>query len=85
MPFQSCKKCGADLTTLIEVKEYCVGCTPENKESPSHSQQHTHGGSAEASTQICHCEHREYWLQFQESNGWLNINFCPNCGKLHHA
>jgi len=33
MPFQSCKKCGADLTTLIDAKEYCVGCTPEDVES----------------------------------------------------
>ena len=33
MPFQSCKKCGADLTTLLKVKEYCVGCTPEDVES----------------------------------------------------
>ena len=38
------------------------------------------GSKAEA--QICHCEHRNYWVDFQDCNCSLNINFCPNCGKL---
>ena len=43
MPFQSCKKCGADLTTLLEVKEYCVGCTPENMEPQTTDTPHSNG------------------------------------------
>ena len=69
MPFQSCKKCGADLTTLIKVKEYCVGCTPENLESQTTDTQQP---------QERHCSHEFVYREYIGQTPGR----CASCGAI---